>query len=443
MSLLRLALLLLCVSGLARAGTGDPQSDAFWYGTAADGAPTVRLYYFFSPTCPHCQAAKPFITELQAKNPWLEVKRYSVKDHRGNAKFYYETAQSLGVEALSVPGFVFCRQIIIGYDSAETTGKELADALQACHQRRLTGPGAMDPGSATGGGTPSGATTTLAAAEQQAGTTVNVPFVGPVDAKAFSLPVLTLVLAGMDAFNPCAFFVLLFLLSLLVHARSRARMAIIGGTFVLFSGLVYFVFMAAWLNVFLIAGELRVITVIAGLVALTVAALNIKDYFWFKAGPSLSIPDSAKPGLFRRMREVVASGSMGPMLLSTVLLAIVANSYELLCTAGFPMVYTRALTLAELEPWQYYAWLAAYNLIYILPLLAIVTVFTRTMGARKLTESEGRLLKLISGFMMLGFGLLLLIAPNLLTNALASILVLAAAVGASLVVARVAAPRTA
>ena len=93
-----------------------------------------------------------------------------------------------------------------------------------------------------------------------------MPLIGSVDAKALSLPVLTLVLAGMDAFNPCAFFVLLFLLSLLVHAKSRTRMAIVGGTFVLFSGVVYFVFMAAWLNVFLIAGELRVITFIAGLV---------------------------------------------------------------------------------------------------------------------------------------------------------------------------------
>jgi len=440
MSAIRLAwlLVLFCLSGLASAATGDPRSDDFWYGTAQDGTPTVRLYYFFSPTCPHCQAAKPFIAELQARNPWLEVKRYSVKDHRGNARFFYETAQSLGVEALSVPGLVFCRQIIIGYDSAGTTGKELADALQACHDRRAANPGAPDPAP-----TVSGATTQLAAAEENAGTTVNLPFIGPVDAKAFSLPVLTLVLAGMDAFNPCAFFVLLFLLSLLVHARSRTRMAIVGGTFVLFSGLVYFVFMAAWLNVFLIAGELRVITFVAGLVALMVAALNIKDYFWFKAGPSLSIPDSAKPGLFKRMREVVASGSIGPMLVSTVLLAIVANSYELLCTAGFPMVYTRALTLADLESWQYYAWLAAYNVIYVLPLLAIVTVFVKTMGARKLSESEGRLLKLISGFMMLGFGLLLLIAPNMLTNALASILVLAAAVGASLIVARVAAPRPA
>jgi hypothetical protein len=211
----------------------------------------------------------------------------------------------------------------------------------------------------------------------------------------------------------------------------------------MFSGIVYFIFMAAWLNVFLIAGELRVITVIAGLLALTVAALNIKDYFWFKEGPSLSIPDAAKPGLFKRMRDVVTTGNMGPMLASTVLLAIVANSYELLCTAGFPMVYTRALTLAKLESWQYYAWLAVYNVIYVLPLLAIVVVFTKTMGARKLTESEGRILKLVSGFMMLGFGLVLLFAPNLLTNTLASILVLVLAVVASVAVAKVAAPKPA
>jgi thiol-disulfide isomerase/thioredoxin len=434
--LLALAFLLLAPH-LAGAAP-DPESDEFWYGTAADGTPTVRLYYFFSPTCPHCQAAAPFIDELAARSPWLEVQKFAVKDNRANARFYYETALALGTQALSVPGFVFCRQVLIGYDSAETTGAEIAAALQKCHEQRLANPlpaGAAP--AAVAGGEPA------AEADAPAGTTVHLPFIGAVDAKAFSLPVLTLVLAGMDAFNPCAFFVLLFLLSLLVHAKSRARMAIVGGTFVLFSGLVYFVFMAAWLNVFLIAGELRVITVIAGLVALLVAMLNIKDYFWFKAGPSLSIPESAKPGLFRRMREVVASGSLGPMLASTVLLAIVANSYELLCTAGFPMVYTRVLTLAGLETWQYYAWLAAYNLIYVIPLLAIVVVFVRTMGARKLSESEGRILKLISGFMMLGFGLLLLAAPQMLTNPLASILVLLVAVGVALVLAKVAAPRAA
>ncbi|MFO0450788.1 MAG: hypothetical protein ACK52I_19360, partial [Pseudomonadota bacterium] len=158
-----------------------------------------------------------------------------------------------------------------------------------------------------------------------------------------------------------------------------------------------------------------------------IGLINVKDYFWFRQGVSLSIPESAKPGLFKRMRGVVASGSPGPMLASTVLLAIVANSYELVCTAGFPMVYTRALTLADLEPWQYYAWLGVYNTIYVLPLLAIVIAFTRTMGARKLTENEGRKLKLVSGYMMGSFGAVLLFAPELLTNVLASIGVLAIA----------------
>lgn len=437
-----LALLALLFSaGLAAAADPDPESDQFWYGSTADGTATVRLYYFFSPTCPHCQAAAPFIDGYAARTPWLEVKKYSVKDNRTNAKFYYETALALGTQALSVPGFVFCRQVLIGYDTAETTGAEIVEALEKCHADRLAHPASDVAAETSGGaGVPAESPDTT---EADAGTVVHLPFLGTVDAKAFSLPVLTLVLAGMDAFNPCAFFVLLFLLSLLVHAKSRTRMAIVGGTFVLFSGVVYFVFMAAWLNVFLIAGELRVITAIAGLVALFVAALDIKDYFWFKHGPSLSIPEAAKPGLFKRMRDVVAAGSLGPMLASTVLLAIVANSYELLCTAGFPMVYTRTLTLAKLETWQYYAWLAAYNAIYVVPLLVIVIVFVRTMGARKLSESEGRVLKLVSGFMMLGFGLMLLAAPSLLTNALASIVVLLAAVGAALLVAKFAAPRSA
>jgi len=444
MSLIRLLALLALLCGAAASHAGpDPQSDEFWYGAAADGTPTVRLYYFYSPTCPHCQAAAPFVDELKARWPWLEVQKFSVKDDRKNAKFYYDTALSVGTKALSVPGFVFCRQVLIGYDSADTTGAEIAAALESCHRK------AVDSGirgmSATPSepGTPTTAGPQTQVIEGQAGTTVNVPFVGAVDAKALSLPVLTLVLAGMDAFNPCAFFVLLFLLSLLVHAKSRTRMAIVGGTFVLFSGLVYFVFMAAWLNVFLIAGELRVITIIAGLLALTVAALNIKDFFWFKEGPSLSIPESAKPGLFKRMRGIVATGNLGPMLASTVLLAIVANSYELLCTAGFPMVYTRVLTLSQLDTWQYYAWLAVYNVIYVIPLLVIVFVFVKTMGARKLSESEGRILKLVSGFMMLGFGLLLLIAPQLLTNPTASILVLVVAVAVALLAARFAKPAAA
>ena len=103
-------------------------------------------------------------------------------------------------------------------------------------------------------------------------------------------------------------------------------------------------------------------------------------------------------------------------MIGTVTLALAANSYELLCTAGFPMVYTRVLTLNALSGWEYYGWLVAYNLIYVLPLLAIVLLFTFTLGARKLSERQGRVLKLLSGTMMVGLGLVMLFAPEALNS---------------------------
>jgi uncharacterized membrane protein HdeD (DUF308 family) len=110
-----------------------------------------------------------------------------------------------------------------------------------------------------------------------------------------------------------------------------------------------------------------------------------------------------------------------------VVLAIAANSYELLCTAGFPMVFTRILTLNALPSEGYYGYLALYNLIYIIPLAVIVAVFTATLGSRKLSEHEGRLLKLLSGTMMLLLGALLLFVPQYLNNAVVAVALLLAA----------------
>jgi len=203
---------------------------------------------------------------------------------------------------------------------------------------------------------------------------------------------------------------------------------LVGGTFVFFSGLVYFLLMAAWLNMFLLVGNLSTVTVVAGSVALLISFINIKDFFFFKKGISLAIPDKAKPKLFERMRNLLKTGSLPAMLAGTVVLAAAANSYEILCTAGFPMVFTRVLTLHSLSRAEYYLYLAFYNIVYIIPLLAIVSAFVITLGSKKLTEWKGRILKLLSGLMMLCLALVLLINPALLNNALvsASVLIIAA-----------------
>ena len=264
--------------------------------------------------------------------------------------------------------------------------------------------------------------------DQNESPSVDIPFLGSIAADDYSLSVLTVFIAGTDAFNPCAFFVLLFLLSMMVHGRSRARMALIGGIFVFFSGLIYFLFMTAWLNLFLYLGELRFITLIAGALAILIALINIKDYFWFKKGFSLTIPDHEKPGLIDRIRKLLRLESISTVIVATVVLAIVANSYELLCTAGFPMIYTRILTLKALSVESYYFYLLMYNLIYILPLLLIVIVFTIKLGSRKLSEREGMVLKLLSGVMMLMLGLLLVVSPQWLNNVMAAAVLLLLAV---------------
>jgi len=379
-----------------------------WVQPGPDGAPQVRLYFFWSLTCPHCEAARPFIETIPARRSWVALQSLELSRNPQNAAFYHELVTRIGQEG-GVPGFLACGELRIGWHRPETTGAELEQTLDACRERVLAGKPAL------AGAPPS--------PER-----IELPFIGQVAADRLSLPVLTLALAGMDAFNPCAFFVLLFLLSMLTHQRSRPRMLLIGGIFVLCSGLMYFAFMAAWLNVFQLIGHLAWVTLAAGLVALLVGGLNVKDFFAFKQGPTLSISDAGQADIIRRARGLLIADNLPAMMAATVFLAVAANFYELLCTAGFPMVYTRLLTLAEPSTAARYFYLAFYNLVYVTPLAIIVALFVRTLGARRLSEREGRLLKLLSGLMMLELGVLLLVAPNLTGNAVVGLALIATAV---------------
>lgn len=372
-------------------------------GTVVDAR--VPLYFFRTSSCPHCQAAQPFVAAMAAKHPWLEVHDHEIYANPDSVDLFIRLAGELNQSATSVPAFIFCKQMITGFDTAANMGASIEQALIECHQARVAA--ASNPG-----GDNHRVSTPLSAPVRSPA----IPMLGDVDLERWSLPLVAIVLGALDSFNPCAFFVLLFLLSLLVNARSRVRMMLIGGLFVTISGLAYFAFMAAWLNVFLLFGQLIWVTAAAGLLALTIGAINVKDYFWLGRGPSLSVSAGAKPKLFRRMRGLVNADSLVVMIAGTTALALIANIYELLCTAGFPMVFTRLLTLEERSATSHYAYLALYCVVYVLPLLAIVGGFAVTLGRRKLTEREGRLLKLLSGLMMVGLGTLLLVNPAWLSS---------------------------
>lgn len=208
---------------------------------------------------------------------------------------------------------------------------------------------------------------------------------------------------------------LLFLLSILVNVKQRSRILLVAGTFVLISGITYFVFMAAWFNVFLILGYSRMLQLVLGGLAILVGSVHVKDFFALHRGLSLSIPETAKPLLYDRIRRVVRAENLPIALGGTVILAVLVNFVELLCTAGLPALYTQILTYFDLENGAYYGYLALYNLAYIADDAVMVAIAVVTLGHRRLQERQARWLKLLSGALIVALGATLILAPNFLT----------------------------
>jgi hypothetical protein len=252
---------------------------------------------------------------------------------------------------------------------------------------------------------------------------------GNINVSSLSLPVMTLILGGLDSFNPCAFFILIFLLNLLIYARSRRRMILIGGIFIFFSGFLYMLFMFLlfeFLRAIKTPENVYFITIIVALIVLPMGLLNIKDFFFFKKGASLSIPEDKKPKIYKQMRALVKHQRIGATIIGTIILAATVNFYELLCTLGLPFAFIEQLSRNSItqESAAYYLYILFYNIVYVIPLIIIVSLFVITLGKRKLTEWHGQIMKLISGIMLSSFGIIFLVDYQLLENVLTPIIML-------------------
>lgn len=324
--------------------------------------------------CPHCDDAKAFLADLAARQP-VEVRYHDVRSDAG-ARERLEALASAAGKRIGVPAVLVRERLFVGFGPG--SGAEIEAWLGGNRARRI----------------------------------VRVPVLGQVDPTELGLPLFSLALGLVDGFNPCAMWVLLFLLSLLVNLKSRKRMAVIGGTFVAVSGLAYFAFMAAWLNAFMLVGISRGLQVGLGLVALAVGALNVKDFVSFGAGLSLHIPEAAKPGIYRRTRAILQAKSLHAALGLAVVLAVTVNIVELLCSAGLPAVFAEVLAAADIGPGARYGLMGIYILAYMLDDTIMVAIAVITLSRHKLQERGGRVLKLVSGLVMLALGLALVFEPE-------------------------------
>jgi len=244
-------------------------------------------------------------------------------------------------------------------------------------------------------------------------------------AKSLSFPGFTFVLALADGFNPCAFAVLAFLLSLLTHTRSRKKMLVIGSVFILTSGFIYSLFIILLLTVrsTLLSGFHEYIRILVALVALTAGVINMKDFFFFKKGISLTMSDENSKRVYGKAGKLVQKVNRAQSkreflvaVLATMVLATLVNIIELGCTFILPMEYIEVLLANYPEPIgvMHLVYTLFYGAIYTLPLFAILGSFIYAFKSERMSKEQGRILKLVGGIIMISLGLILLFKPELL-----------------------------
>jgi glutaredoxin len=366
---------------------------------------------FVREGCPHCAKAEEFLAKLKQERPGLRIVVRDVSNEPGALERLQQTAENAGFKSARVPAFAVGGVVILGFTDELSSGRLVRDALAQ------TGTAAAPPGDAASS---CEAEDSLScgpdspppdAAQKDEG--FQIAFLGRTLAlDHIGLPLFTLAMGLMDGFNPCSMWVLILMISLLAPMNNRGRMFAVAGTFVLVEGIAYFLFMAAWLNLFLFIGLSRVSEIVIAAIAILAGAINLKDFWGYGWGVSLSIPQSAKPGIYTRIRAILLAKNLTGAIIGAIVLAVLVQIVEFLCTSGFPALFTRILTLKQPGVLGYYAYLLLYNLAYMLDDIIVLSIGVITLSQRRLQEKEGRWLKLISGLVMVGLGCYLMVFPG-------------------------------
>ena len=366
---------------------------------------SVDIDVFVREGCPHCAKAEQFLQTLQHDQPTLKIAIHDVVKEARALEQLQQLFKKQALGAVRVPAFYIAGQLLVGYSDEITTGYLIRNALlQGQAQKKQKTSGSCEANESLSCESGAGALT-------EPSSVFFLDFFGyKLSLEELGLPLFTLAMGLLDGINPCSIWVLILMISLLAPMKNRWRMFAVAGTFIAVEGLAYFIFMAAWLNLFLYIGLSRFSEIIIAGIALLVGLLNLKDFWFYGRGVSLSIPDAAKPDIYARMRAILQAQNMTGALLGAVTLAVLVQMVEFMCTSGFPALYTKILMLKQLSHTSYYSYLLLYNVAYLFDDFIILAIGIITLSQRRLQEKEGRWLKLISGLVMLGLAVYLYLA---------------------------------
>lgn len=368
----------------------------------------VKLYLFHNYDCPHCAEEKVYLKELEQEYDNLEIITYEVKKDEQNREMLKNFLTSNDWDIRGVPLTVIGTNYFVGYNDdigikircainyySENEHRDLVGEFLGTSEVREDLEDNFDPNSCK----------------------FKIPIIGEVNPKNISLPLASIVIGLVDGFNPCAMWVLIFLISLMIGMKNRKRMWCLGIAFLLTSAIVYFAFMMTWINVAGMFTSSKIIEILVAIVAILGGGINlyhfIKEVKAKDVGCSVT-NDGKKKKIMLQAKQIVTENSFLLALGGVILLAFSVNIIELACSAGLPILFAQILAMNDLSNTQ----VLFYNILYIIFfLLDDLIVFIIAMTTMKLTGISNKYNKyahLIGGLIMVVIGILMIFFPNLL-----------------------------
>lgn len=353
----------------------------------------VKIDLFWSFGCPHCEHEMNFLDKLLENEEYknkITLNKYEVSKNTDNSYLLRSMADKINAQVRGVPATFINEEIFIGgFLNEETTGLEIKKHIDNYYRDNIE----IDN-------------------EENNNENIDIPFLGNINLKSFSLPLITIVLGAIDGFNPCAMWTLLFLITLLLGMKDRKKMWILGFTFIISSAFVYFLFMSAWLNLILFLGFVIWVRLIIGFIALGGGTLNIREFFKNKDGGCKVTNKGNRKKVFEKIKEIINKKSFIISILGIIILAFAVNLVELICSAGLPAIYAQVLAINEVAGIYKYLYILLYIFFFMIDDLIIFIIAMATLKMTGISTKYSKWSSLIGGILMLIIGILLIFKPE-------------------------------
>lgn len=367
---------------------------------------TLRVYLFHQESCPHCKKEIQYLEELKNEYSNLDVVTYEVSQNVMNYNFMNRVIDKTGIVTNGqVPFTIIGTDYYIGFE--DHVKKSIKDSID----KFLNDKNSIDVIAKV----KNGEDVSNIKYNVDPKSTKVIPILGEIDAKKVSLPLVAIVIGAVDGFNPCAMWVLLFLIGMLFHMKDKKKMWILGITFLLTSAVMYLLIMAAWLKVALSFMTVVWLRIFIAIVALVAGLVNLNSYIKEKKrkDDGCEIVDEKKrKKMFTKIKKITSEKKFILAIFGIMTLAISVNLVELACSAGLPLIFTQILALNDLSTFEYVIYMLIYILFFLIDDIVVFVIAMLTLNIKGISSKYGKYSHLIGGIIMILIGILMIFKPE-------------------------------